>query len=605
MKPRRAAGVAAAVGLLSLAACVRAPRPAAGPSIRAEIEMRAGDFAFAILSDRTGGERPGVFTDAIEKTNLMRPDFVVCMGDLIEGYISDRAEIARQWNEFDRLIRRLEAPVFFTPGNHDLATPEQIEAWEKRFGPRHFFFLHQNALFVILDTEDAPPPRYFGDEQILSAVEAIGHRPGARHIFVFMHRPAWRDPQAVGWARIARALKGKPYTVFSAHDHAYLMGERDGRTHIGLAATGGVSSLLDPSLGDFDQIAWISMRGAEPSIANLLLDGVLESDAVLESDYNEIGQLEHDFWYAADPLFCEGPVFEEAKGKLRLQNPSSLPLRVEGRFFADALLRFEPDRIETIVPGWAWQTVDWAVSAVKPLPLELAPSVEMDLTARYRRPGRSDLKARRIRRWEIQPLRPCPMREGIGIDGRLDEWGELPFAAESETFRFAAAWDEDRLCLAARIRDSQIASAKPGALEWGKRDSFAFWLDAREEPERSANSKPWERRGQDFLYLECGLDNAGGTARFEPERWPEGAEAACARTRGGYALEVSIPARYLDSRQGGRWSVFRLNASARDYGGRASGPARESDWMPRWNRPECPPGSGSFKRIEPQEIASD
>ena len=44
------------------------------------------NFQFAIVTDRTGGHRAGVFEDAIRKLNLLQPEFVISVGDLIEGY---------------------------------------------------------------------------------------------------------------------------------------------------------------------------------------------------------------------------------------------------------------------------------------------------------------------------------------------------------------------------------------------------------------------------------------------------------------------------------------------------------------------------------------
>jgi hypothetical protein len=43
-----------------------------------------------IVTDRTGGHREHVFRDAMPKVNLLRPAFVMSVGDLIEGYTEDR-----------------------------------------------------------------------------------------------------------------------------------------------------------------------------------------------------------------------------------------------------------------------------------------------------------------------------------------------------------------------------------------------------------------------------------------------------------------------------------------------------------------------------------
>src|SRR4051794_3056546 len=41
-------------------------------------------FRFAIVSDRTGGHRANVFAKAVHQINLMQPEFVMSVGDLIE-----------------------------------------------------------------------------------------------------------------------------------------------------------------------------------------------------------------------------------------------------------------------------------------------------------------------------------------------------------------------------------------------------------------------------------------------------------------------------------------------------------------------------------------
>ncbi len=43
------------------------------------------DFQFAIVSDRAGSPRPGIFEDAVKKLNWLRPEFAISVGDLIEG----------------------------------------------------------------------------------------------------------------------------------------------------------------------------------------------------------------------------------------------------------------------------------------------------------------------------------------------------------------------------------------------------------------------------------------------------------------------------------------------------------------------------------------
>src|SRR5262245_43192901 len=70
------------------------------------------DFQFVIISDRTGGHRARVFSRAMEQINLLQPEFVVSVGDLIEGYTNDREQLTREWREFQGYVSRLQMPFF-------------------------------------------------------------------------------------------------------------------------------------------------------------------------------------------------------------------------------------------------------------------------------------------------------------------------------------------------------------------------------------------------------------------------------------------------------------------------------------------------------------
>src|SRR5262249_10357176 len=108
--------------------------PAAAPGLRVQVEARnpwnhlkvnnkPDTFRFAIVTDRTGGVRPGVFERAVEQLNWLQPEFVVCVGDLIQGGTQDTQKVERQWREFDGFVGKLEMPFFYLPGNHDISNP--------------------------------------------------------------------------------------------------------------------------------------------------------------------------------------------------------------------------------------------------------------------------------------------------------------------------------------------------------------------------------------------------------------------------------------------------------------------------------------------------
>ncbi len=91
------------------------------PWTNLKVNNRPKNFQFVILTDRTGGRRPGVFTRAIEKVNLLQPEFVVSVGDLIEGYTEDPGGWALEWSEFQSTLERLQMPFFYCAGNHDIS----------------------------------------------------------------------------------------------------------------------------------------------------------------------------------------------------------------------------------------------------------------------------------------------------------------------------------------------------------------------------------------------------------------------------------------------------------------------------------------------------
>jgi hypothetical protein len=139
---RRGLRRAFALVILIAAGCQSAPpadsrKPVlpAGVSRTSEaFRGRSGDFQFAVIGDRTGGHRPGVFQRALRFVNELQPEFVIGVGDLIEGYTEDRAELAAEWTEVEERLAQLDMPFFFVPGNHDMGNETMRELWRERHG---------------------------------------------------------------------------------------------------------------------------------------------------------------------------------------------------------------------------------------------------------------------------------------------------------------------------------------------------------------------------------------------------------------------------------------------------------------------------------------
>jgi len=269
------------------------------------------NFAFAVVTDLQSGYREGVFDVAAAQLALLRPAFVITVGDLIEGGTEDEAKLRAEWDQFDARLAGIHAPFFHVGGNHDLTNAAQQRVWASRYGPRYYHFSYKGVLFLVLDTEDYPPARLeeiyrlraaylaarktdpqkaetlpyanlmeaqvgeVGPAQTAYFEKVIQETPNARWTVLLMHKPAWRREDGHGLGPIEAALKGRPYTVLGGHLHRYGYSTRNGRDYITLGTTGGERA-FDGSQGAMDHMMWVTMTKDGPSIANLRLDGVLD-----------------------------------------------------------------------------------------------------------------------------------------------------------------------------------------------------------------------------------------------------------------------------------------------------------------------------------------
>ncbi|HEX4249321.1 MAG TPA: metallophosphoesterase, partial [Pseudonocardia sp.] len=277
------------------------------------------DFTFALLSDRTGLARAGVFERAVETLNWLYPDFVVQIGDGIEGYTTDESELAAQWTEFDKIVDGLERPLFRVVGNHDVSNPVMREDWLRRHGLLHYHFRYADTLFLVIDTCDPPQsleevagdltperlaelharvatdpdgvreefealgdwestqPAAISEEQIAYFERVLAEHSDARWTFLCMHMPAWQGDGHPALERLYAALGERPFTAFAGHIHNYQRRIIRGRDHIRLGPTGG-AWVRTGDIGNFDHVTLVRMTPEGPKIANLVLDGLLGVD---------------------------------------------------------------------------------------------------------------------------------------------------------------------------------------------------------------------------------------------------------------------------------------------------------------------------------------
>lgn len=295
----------------------------ARPWTHSNFDNQSDKFTFALFSDLTGGEREGIFEVAVEQLNLLRPELILSVGDLIEGGTIDRAQLEGEWSFFDQRAGRARAPVFYTGGNHDLTNPQMWALWEERYGQRYYHFLYKDTLFLVMDTEDnsaefqrelskirdeaiavideqgwdALPGTAYGksierksgrisSQQATYFRGVIGKNPAVKHTFVLMHKPAWQRPDEENFSIVEAALQGRPYTVFYGHEHAYLHEQRFGRDYIRLGTTGGVQNPSKKMA--IDHVTLVTVTGEGVDIANLRMSGIFGKTGEIPADGGEL-----------------------------------------------------------------------------------------------------------------------------------------------------------------------------------------------------------------------------------------------------------------------------------------------------------------------------
>lgn len=290
---------------------------AKNPWTHLKLNNEPQDFQFVVVSDRTGGHRANIFSKAVEQINLLQPEFVLSVGDLIEGYTEKRDELERDWQEFNSYVSKLQMPFFYVPGNHDVTNPVQTGYWNEQFGRTYYHFVYRNVLFLMLNTEDGLNGKkgtFLSPAQAEYVRRILAENKNVRWTVVCLHKPVWTGPDAaddVGWPEIEKALceGDRPFTVFCGHVHRYEKFVRNGRNYYQLATTGGGSKLRGEQYGEFDQVAWVTMKKNGPVIANLCLDGIL-SENLTRPSVNEPGRRDDE---RLDCLPVRGRIYYNGK----------------------------------------------------------------------------------------------------------------------------------------------------------------------------------------------------------------------------------------------------------------------------------------------------
>lgn len=284
------------------------------------------NFNFVVLGDRTANAKTEVFELIIDEIKILNPDFLINVGDLIEGYTDDANTIESEWDYIIRQLNRTGVPYYLTPGNHDIWDAKSESIYCKHFGKTYYSFDYEKCHFVIIDNSRYDSLSALPAKELNWLKQDLAKHKKARLTFCFMHKPFWYNSnQAIALHKFFQA-GGVDY-VFSGHNHYYMSKIWDSIVYIQVGPSGSRFKVhQDEEQGAFQNYLLVKVKDNSVNIAVLKPGNVKPFDIVTSEAISLIDRIENEAVQISKIIIPENQVTLDTIG-LKISNVTQLPIK--------------------------------------------------------------------------------------------------------------------------------------------------------------------------------------------------------------------------------------------------------------------------------------